>query len=230
MPFGHERRAVGVVARRRVVAAAEHRGMERERPVERAHVRIDQQLRRIEAMAFARRRTGRARAARSARRRRRRRRSRGTRRRCAAGKRDALELASRRRVEEAKLDRARRARRRPRRWRRPRASVTPSGSGLPGPRACVRPRGARRARDRARVAFRGPRPADVGRHRAELHAPPQRAIAPQRDGASDRELQMAARDRRELDAGAGARRQRHLVRVDDVSARPPTRATIGIAP
>ncbi len=49
-----ERRAVRVVAHAVVRAGAEHRGVQRERAIERARVGIDEELRRIEAVAVAR--------------------------------------------------------------------------------------------------------------------------------------------------------------------------------
>ena len=121
------------------------------------------------------------------------------------------------RVEEAKLDRRRRARRRRRRWRRPPTERDAERLGAAGAEAAHRQARGARASSRKSVAYRFAgrvQPTSVAIARTCMRAP-QRAVAPQRHGAIDRELELVARHRRELDAGAGARGQRHLVGVDD---------------
>ena len=208
-------------------------GCERERPVERARIGIDEQLRGVEAMARCAGRTGRARAVRSARPRRRRRRSRGTRRRCARG--NAMRSISCRPLA-SKRQNSMRARVRGGDGdvrRRPRASVTPSGSGLPGPTHahCVQ---ARRSARGASVAIRARRSAS--RAASSRRRWPSRAAACAATTARSRRNATArpiASSRLPRVTGANwmpvpapAASAISLASMT-VSARPPTRATIG---
>ena len=82
-----------------------------------------------------------------------------------------------------------------------------------------------------RIALRRLPPTDVGGHRARLQAPPEHRILPQRERAIDRECQLLAVRRRELEAGRDpAPRSRRRCASTTVSASPPTCVTTGNAP
>ena len=212
----HEGRAVGVVARRPVGHRAGLGRVQREGAVERGRVRVDEELGGVEAMAVA-RIPGAVRAQAVARAR------------PEAGdeavedvagalrQRDALDLGVARGIEEAQLDGGR-VGREDGDVGAARRGVTPSGSGLPGPMAGMAGAGgASGRRERAverRVLPRRALPAHVGRHRVLLQAAPGRAVAPERDGALEREgerlaaspARTAARCRRSRRAPSRSRR------------------------
>ena len=128
-----------------------------------------------------------------------------------------------------------------------RSSVCPHACGFTGQFAAAPPRGSNsrlgaarrrscsgalrdeRAKERG-VALRGPRPADVGGHRAQLHAPPRHAVARSalaRPIASSSWPRVTGANWMPVPAPAASAIS---LASTTVSARPPTRATIGMAP
>ena len=149
----------------------------------------------------------------------------------ALGKRDAFRFAHALRIEQAELDDVA--------WAEntatltpPEVSVTPSGSGLPGPRRVASAAGPSRdelAIERG-VAPRRAGPADVGRHPLTLEAAPLRPIAGERAHALQREFELLTGDRRNCTPVPAPTASAISFASTTVSTSPPTRATTGIAP